>query len=392
MTETADVLIIGGGVMGASIAYQLAKQHAGRIVLLERQALGNGTTGRSGAIVRQHYSNEFTVRMAKASLAVFQHFDDLVGGDCGFITTGMLVMVDEQGAEALRANVAMQQDQGVNTKLINAEEISQVAAEYNGEGVALACYEPDTGVADPMATTHCFAKRARDYGATIREGVAVTRILTQNGRVTGVQTSQGDVHAAIVVLAANVWSMALAQAIGIALPIMATRHPMTVLRRPHDFGGRQGLHAVGLDLTRHIYLRPDLGGVTLVGSTEDVFVASDPDNYAQGLTEEEIAHFRRMAGRSIPALARAVPRGGWAGIYDDTPDYHPILDRLAAYEGLYCAVGFSGHGFKLSPIVGEWMAQFILTGSKPDDLQYFAYDRFAEGKEIRPRYTSGVLG
>ncbi len=392
MTETADVLIIGGGVMGASIAYQLAMQHAGRIVLLERQALGNGTTGRSGAIVRQHYSNEFTVRMAKASLAVFQHFDDLVGGDCGFITTGMLVMVDEQGAEALRANVAMQQDQGVNTKLINAEEISQVAAEYNGEGVALACYEPDTGVADPMATTHCFAKRARDYGATIREGVAVTRILTQNGRVTGVQTTQGDVHAAIVVLAANVWSMALAQAIGIALPIMATRHPMTVLRRPHDFGGRQGLHAVGLDLTRHIYLRPDLGGVTLVGSTEDVLVASDPDNYAQGLTEEEIAHFRRMAGRSIPALARAVPRGGWAGIYDDTPDYHPILDRLAAYEGLYCAVGFSGHGFKLSPIVGEWMAQFILTGSKPDDLQYFAYDRFAEGKEIRPRYTSGVLG
>jgi sarcosine oxidase, subunit beta len=392
MTETADVLIIGGGVMGASIAYQLAMQHAGRIVLLERQALGNGTTGRSGAIVRQHYSNEFTIRMAKASLEVFQHFDDRVGGDCGFITTGMLVMVDEQGAEALRANVAMQQDQGVNTKLINAEEISQVAAEYNGEGVALACYEPDTGVADPMATTHCFAKRARDYGATIREGVAVTRILTRNGRVTGVQTSQGDVHAAIVVLASNVWSVALAQAIGIALPIMATRHPMIALRRPHDFGGRQGLHAVGLDLTRHIYLRPDLGGVTLVGSTEDVLVASDPDNYAQGLTEEEIAHFRRMAGRSIPALARAVPRGGWAGIYDDTPDYHPILDRLAAYEGLYCAVGFSGHGFKLSPFVGQWMAQLILTGKKPDDMKPLAYGRFAGGKEIHPRYASGVLG
>ncbi|HET8851055.1 MAG TPA: FAD-binding oxidoreductase [Ktedonobacteraceae bacterium] len=392
MTETADMLIIGGGVMGASIAYQLAKQHGGRIMLLERQALCNGTTGRSGAIVRQHYSNEFTIRMAKASLAVFQHFDDLVGGDCGFITTGMLVMVDEQGAEALQANVVMQQGQGVNTKLINAEAISQVAAEYNGEGVALACYEPETGVADPMATTHCFAKRARDYGAIIREGVTVTRILTQNGRVTGVQTSQGDVHAAIVVLATSVWSVALAQAIGIVLPIMATRHPMVALRRPNDFGGRQGLHSVGLDLTRHIYLRPDLGGVTLVGSTDDVLIASDPDNYAQGLTEEEIAHFRSMAGRSIPALARAVPRGGWAGIYDDTPDFHPILDCLGAYEGLYCAVGFSGHGFKLSPIVGQWMAQFILTGQKPDDMHYFAYDRFTRGKEIRPRYTSGVLG
>ena len=121
-------------------------------------------------------------------------------------------------------------------------------------------------------------------------------------------------------------------------------------------------------------------------------MASDPDNHAQGLTEEEIAYFRRQAGGTIPALIRAVPRGGWAGIYDDTPDYHPILDHLSAYEGLYCAVGFSGHGFKLSPKVGEWMAELILRGGKPDDMQHFSYDRFTQGKEIRPRYASGVLG
>ena len=392
MTETADILIIGGGVMGASIAYQLAKQHGGRIVLLERHALCNGTTGRSGAIVRQHYSNDFTIRMAKASLEVFQHFDDLVGGDCGFLTTGMIIMVDAQGAEALRANVAIQQEQGVNTRLISADEINEVAPEYNSAGVQVACYEPDAGVADPVATTHCFANRARDYGASIREGVTVTQIVTQHGRVSGVRTSEGDLHAPIVVLAANVWSVALAQAIGIALPITATRHPMVTLRRPHDFGGRQGLHAVGLDLTRHIYLRPDLGGITLVGSTDDVLTASDPDNYAQGLTEEEIAYFRSAAKGSIPALARAVPRGGWAGIYDDTPDFHPILGRLPMDEGLYCAVGFSGHGFKLSPLVGQWMAELILTGNKPDDMEHFDFDRFARGAEIRPRYPSGVLG
>ncbi len=391
MTETADIVIIGGGVMGASIAYQLAKQQGGHVVLFERHALCNGTTGRSGAIVRQHYSNEFTIRMAKTCLEVFQHFDDVVGGDCGFLTTGMVVMVGEDGVESLRANVAMQQGQGVNTQLIGAEEIGQVAAGYSGEGVALACYEPDTGVADPMATTHCFAKRARDYGAIIREGVALRRILTQGGRVTGVETSEGVVRTPTVVLAANVWSVALAQALGVALPIMATRHPMVALRRPDDFGGRKGLHAVGLDLTRHIYLRPDLGGITLVGSSDDVLQASDPDHYAQGLTEEEIDHFRSMAAGSIPALARAVPRGGWAGIYDDTPDFHPILDRLAVM-GLYCAVGFSGHGFKLSPIVGEWMAQLVLTGKKPDDMQHFAFNRFMRRKEIRPRYASGVLG
>src|SRR5256884_8445468 len=117
ISETADILIIGGGVMGASIAYHLAKQGGGRIVLLEREALCNGTTGRSGAIVRQHYSNDFTIRMAKESLRVFQHFDEVIGGDCGFTTTGMLVTVDEQGTEVLRANVALQQEQGVVTRV-----------------------------------------------------------------------------------------------------------------------------------------------------------------------------------------------------------------------------------------------------------------------------------
>ncbi len=200
--------------------------------------------------------------MARDCLAVFQHFDERVGGDCGFVTTGLIVMVNEQGAEALRANVKMQQEQGVDTQLIQPEEVGDAAQGYSGAGVTLACYEPGTGVADPMATTHCFAKRARDFGATIREGVTVTHILTANERVVGVRTVGGDIHASRVVLAANVWSVALAQSIGIPLPITATRHPMVALRRPDDFGGRSGLHAVGLDLTRDIYLRPDSGGMT----------------------------------------------------------------------------------------------------------------------------------
>ncbi|HLL78668.1 MAG TPA: FAD-dependent oxidoreductase, partial [Ktedonobacteraceae bacterium] len=271
MSESADIVVIGGGVMGASIAYHLARAGSGKIILLERQGICNGTTGRSGAIVRQHYSNEFSIRMAKRSLAVFQHFDELIGGDCGFVTTGMIVLVDESGADALRANVAMQQEQGVETSLIEPGDSDEAAPGYNGANVALACYEPEAGVADPMATTSCFAQRARDFGASIYEGTPVTRILTEGERVTGVETSRGTIHTPLVVLAANVWSVALAGALGISLPITPTRHPMVALRRPNDFGGLTGMHAVGLDLTRSIYLRPDLGGMTLVGSTEDVF-------------------------------------------------------------------------------------------------------------------------
>ena len=391
MASTADILIIGGGVMGASIAYHLARRGVAGVTLLERQALGNGTTGRSGAIVRQHYSNDFTIRMARDSLRVFQRFDEIVGGDCGFVSTGMLVLTGEADAEAIRANVSLQQSLGVKTRMIAPADVARVAPGYSGEGTAACCYEEDTGVADPMATTQCFAARARELGATIREGIEVTRILTAGERVTGVETSEGPIAASKVLVAANVWSRALVEPLGITLPLLATRHPMVALRRPTDASKRLDMHTVCLDMPRSIYLRPDLGGVTLVGSTENVFAPVDPDHYAQGLTEEEISFFRAASGRCFPALKRAVPRGGWAGIYDDTPDFHPILDLLPGYEGLYCSVGFSGHGFKLSPVIGDWMAHFVLSGEKPADMQPLHFARFSNGQEIRPHYSSGVL-
>lgn len=391
MNKTSDIIIVGGGVMGASIAYHLARRGGASVTLVERQALGNGTTGRSGAIVRQHYSHDFTIRMARDSLHVFQHFGELVGGDCGFVNTGMVVVGGVNDLESLRANVALQQAQDVKTRMIMPHEIGEVAPGYSGEGIAAACYEPDTGVADPMATTHCFAKRASELGATVHEGVTVTKLLVHGARVVGVETNTGTIAAETVIVAANVWSAALVEPLGITLPITATRHPMLALRRPDDSGGRTGMHAVCLDMARSIYLRPDLGGVTLVGSTDNVLTPSDPDAYAQGLSEAEIAHFRINGGDCFPALKRAVPRGGWAGIYDDTPDYHPILDRLPDYDGLYCAVGFSGHGFKLSPLVGQWMAEFVLTGQKPTDMQPLNVMRFTTGQQIVSGYTSGVL-
>lgn len=392
MIGTADIVIIGGGVIGTSMAYHLARRGGNRVTLLERHALSTGTTGHSGAIVRQHYSNDFTIRMAKESLDIFQHFNERIGGESGFVTTGMLVTTNEAGEDALRANVALQQGQGVNTSWLGPQEIGEVAPGFVAAGATLACYEPEAGVADPVRTTYSFARQARASGALVYEETPVTRILTEGEKVVGVETPQGNISAPRVIVAANVWSVELARKIGVALPIRATRHPMVALRRPDDADKHPGMHAVCLDTMRNIYLRPNAGGVTLVGATENVLTASDPDHYAQGLTEEEIAYFHTQSRQCFPVLARAKARGGWAGIYDDTPDYHPILDALAAYTGLYCAVGFSGHGFKLSPVVGAWMAHYVLTGEKPADMEHFAFERFVQGKEIQPRYASGVLG
>jgi sarcosine oxidase subunit beta len=393
MSETADVVIIGGGVMGASIAFHLAQRRAGKVVLLERGGLATGTSGRSGAICRQHYSNPFTVRMARKSLRVFEQFDEAVGGDAGFQRTGMLMIVGPDDVEGLRHNVQMQQAEGVPARLISPDEISTVAPGFSSEGAALACFEEDAGVADPTATVQAFGRRARELGADIREGVTVTHILADGGKVRGVSTTQGEIESPKVVCAANVWSVALAREVGVELPIKPVRTPMAALRRPEDFGGRRALHPVCLDAVTEVYFRPDLNGWTYIGPMhEDTTVDIDPDNY-EPVNAAEAQWFYERATRRVPALARAVQRGGWAGIYDMClPDAHYILDETPQVRGFYLAVGFSGHGFKMSPEIGRMMAALVADGERDPDLHYFRYARFAEGDLIRPTYDYGVLG
>lgn len=412
MSETADVVIIGGGVMGASIAFHLAQRRAGKVVLLERGGLATGTSGRSGAICRQHYSNPFTVRMARKSLRVFEQFDEVVGGDAGFQRTGMLMIVGPDAVEGLRHNVQMQQAEGVPTRLIAPDEIPSVAPGFVGAGAALACFEEDAGVADPTATVQAFGRRARELGADVREGVTVTHILadggkvqgistaegvtqivTERGRVRGVSTTEGEIESPKVVCAANVWSVDLAWEVGVDLPIKPVRTPMAALRRPEDFGGRRALHPVCLDAVNDIYFRPDLNGWTYIGPMhEDTTADVNPDNY-EPINAAEAQWFYARARQRVPALARAVQRGGWAGIYDMClPDSHYILDEAPQVSGLYLAVGFSGHGFKMSPEIGRMMAALVAEGERDPDLHYFRYARFAEGDLIRPTYDYGVLG
>ncbi|MDQ6603493.1 MAG: FAD-binding oxidoreductase [Chloroflexota bacterium] len=392
MTETAGVVVIGGGCIGTSIALHLAKAGVRDVLLVERAHLCAGTTGQSGAIVRQHYSNDFTAAMARDSLQIFREWADRIGGgDPGFTESGVLVTVGEADTDGLRANVAMQQGIGIDTRIVTPDEMHALDPRLRVDDIALGCWEPTAGYADPVATVHAYANAARAAGVTIREGVEVLEVLREGDRAHGVRTNAGEIAAPIVVNAGNIWGVALLRQVGLDLPIAPSRHPMAALRRPDD---ARAPHAVILDMHRNAYLLPHAGDVTLCGSIagEDDAVYADPNTYNQGVTRAEIERFQAEGAYRLPALARSVAQGGWAGIYDGSADHHPVLDAVPGIEGYYCAVGFSGHGFKLSPVFGALMANLITDGPQAAPALYpFRATRWAENDPIGTQYTAGVL-
>ncbi|RMF88888.1 MAG: FAD-binding oxidoreductase [Nitrospinota bacterium] len=393
MVHTADVVIIGGGCMGTSIAYHLAKRGIRDVVLVEKNFLASGATGKSSAIIRMHYSTETLAKMALYSFRIFQNFADAVGGNAGFVQAGFLVGVGPQSVEALKGSIALQQGVGVNTRFVSPQEMKEIEPTLRVEDFGGGAYEPDSGYADPSGTTVSFARRARELGATILQGTLVTDILLQGGKVRGVRTSRGDISAPTVVLATGVWSPKLGEKIGVEFPIVSCRSKVLAVKRPPEFTPAP---KVFVDFVHQMYYRPETGELSLVGSIDprEAEDRIDPDAYSDDLTFETMEEYFGKACLRYPILERGYYKGGWAGPYDVTPDWHPILDALPGFEGLYCAVGFSGHGFKLSPAIGEMMARLITEGkcTEPADISLFRFNRYAEGRLIQARYGYTVIG
>jgi glycine/D-amino acid oxidase-like deaminating enzyme len=391
VTETADVVVIGGGCTGASIAFHLAQRDAGRVVLLEKGALASGPTGRSTAIVRQHYSNEVTARMALESLRVFQEWDERVGGACGFVRTGFLVGVREGDRAALEGNVALQRSVGIDVRLVGGDELRRLEPELYTDDLVAAAYEHDAGYCDPVATTTSLAEGARAGGARIVQGREVTGIRLERGRVAAVETPAGAIATPAVVNAAGAWAHKVAAGCGVTLPIEPSRHPVCAFRRPPGFARTPMIYA---DFVHQFYMRPETGDLCLVGSIDPADAAhlADPDRYDEGVSLETIGDFGGRVSRRYPALERGVSRGGWAGIYDVTPDWHPVLDALEEVPGLFVAAGFSGHGFKLCPAVGALMAGLVTAGQRDERAELFRADRFRAGRPVRGKYEYSILG
>ena len=391
MAASTDVIVVGGGINGASIAFNLAKEGL-KVALIEKDFIAAGPTGRSSAIIRQHYSNEVTARMALRSLRIFRHFDDAVGGDPDYHKAGFLLAARPEDVEQLKANVALQQAVGINTCVVSPQEVKELEPHVSIEGIAAAAYEPESGYADPAATTTAYAQRAKELGASLHLGTRVGSILVEEGRVTGVETERGAFQAGAVVVTAGPWTPLITKTIGIQLPIKASRHQVATYKRPVEFD-RLMVYAGFAD---EVYIRPETGQLMLVGSIEPEEAEDEianPDSFNERVDFDIVADFSERVARRYPLMERGTSAGGWASLYDITPDWHPIMGALPGVEGLYCAAGTSGHGFKLGPAVGEMMADLIVHGEKDEaDINMFSFDRFVEGGGVEGRYEYSIVG
>jgi len=389
MIDSADLVIVGGGCVGCSTAYHAAKQDRGlKIILIERQHIAWGTTGRSTAIVRQHYSNPETARMALESLKMFENFREVVGGDAGFMRIGFTLAVGRKDEEALRRNVDMQRSLGIETSVLEPSELEKFQPGVSIEGVTAAAYEPRSGYADPVTTTQSFADAAEKLGVKILEQTKVLEILESAGKVSGVRTETGEITAGQVVNAANVWANQIMPRKHSKLPIRALREQSCIFLKPQDSTTKL---TVWGDFPSGFYFCPKGSDRLLAGSLEsNLPEVADPDN-CEGVDYETVTIYSQKLVNRLPAMARGRWERGWSGVCDVTPDWHPILDESSEVEGLYIAAGFSGHGFKLSPAVGKRMAQFALSGKKPEDLTPFSASRFSEGKALAGQYESNII-
>jgi sarcosine oxidase, subunit beta len=376
VTRRADVVIVGAGTTGLSIAFHLATAGVRNVLVLERRFIGAGGTGRSVGIIRQLYPTRETTAMVVRSLAVYRDFESVIGGASGYVRCGALIGVGSEMRATLERTMNLQRLLGVRAELLSPTDAARVEPRIDASRLGAVLYEPDSGYADPSGVAAAYAAAARRHGVTVEQDTEVIAVRLAGEGVTGVETGRGErIEAPVIVNAAGLWSPRLARLAGVELPIVIGRHPVFVIERDAAFGAP---HPVFLDLAGGSYVRPESGGLTLTGSLTDDETQhpTDPELLGADVGLDEAADVLERTGRALPRLAEARYRRGWVGAFDITPDWMPILDE-SPVRGLWIAAGMSGHGFKLAPAVGEMMADLILGRTPPVSPEPFRLERFA---------------
>jgi len=377
----SKAVIVGGGLIGLSIANSLTPRGLSDVVVLERHQLASGGTGKSSGIVRAHYGVPSIAAMAWRSLPVIEQLGDAVG----FRQVGYTVLVGEENVDALSANTAMHQALGVDVELIDTDTLQKLWPMLETSDVALASYEPRGGFADATQLALHFGQAARAAGARIRQNTPVARVVTAGDKVTGVMLDNGDlIDADLVIVANGWWSAKLLAAMGIDFPIEAYRSELLIV----DAGEPLPDLPVISDLISLQYCRVEGSGQFLVGNSDHAdfqkkFV--DPDNYSNVAAEASVLAYGEKVMHRFPGFPEPAVSHTYAGVYDVPPDWNPVIAPIGGVDGLILAAGFAGHGFKISPAVGELVVDLVFEGDSTDpDIPAadFRLERFAEGKPL----------
>lgn len=377
---SAEVVVVGGGLEGCATAWALTQSGVRDVVIVERDTVGSGGTGKSSGVVRCHYGVSSLAAMATRSLDVLERGDELLGTDIGFHQTGYVVGVGPENVDALHASLTDQRAVGVRTEEIDHTEVRRLWPVADLEPFAAFAWEERGGYGDAYQTAQAFAGAARGAGAALRQGTTVTAIRASAGRVTGVELADGSTIATgEVVLAAGPWSVALLAAHGVHLPITVHREQIVLV----DPGQDLGPVPVFSDLVSLQYIRPEGRDRLLFGNSDlSVLEPADPDRYANRAAPDFLEMTVEKVGTRLPGLANPAISSTYAGCYDVTPDFNPVISQVDGLDGLVIAAGFSGHGYKISPAVGRLAADLVVRGDSSDPVvpaADFRLSRFAEG-------------
>ncbi|MGI8973117.1 MAG: NAD(P)/FAD-dependent oxidoreductase [Gaiella sp.] len=393
MIRTADAVVIGGGIIGSSTAHFLTKLGFGSVALVEKCAICAGSTRYSAAHVRQHYTNEVAIRLAVRAAGMFANAEEAFGGPAGFVQHGYLLIAPPEEAQAIREIVPVQQGFGVETSILQVDEVAARWPELALDGVALACFEEASGYANPVLTVGSLVGAARRNGLEVYEGCEVAGISTANGRVTGVVTSDGEIATGVVVNACGPWGDRIGRMVGIDYPLTFSREHEAIFAAPEGFGALPVIS----DVTQRLYFRRYGDGNVLVGEGWPKHKEpADPESYDDGTDEEHLRRIVPRLARRLPALAPALTRPGYggtfvrgySGVYDITEDWYPIVGE-EELGGYYSAFGGSGHCFKLGPTIGESLAHVIAGQAPPVDISSLSGSRFAEGRSFASVWGPG---
>jgi glycine/D-amino acid oxidase-like deaminating enzyme len=387
MTQTYDAIIIGAGVMGASLAFHLAERGL-KPAILERKVSASGATGHSSGLVRMHYDLAAESELTFVSYKnYFSNWKERVGGDCGFINTGFMQIAKREHEDKLRGNVANQQRIGINTSVISAADVKKLFPDLVADHFDFAAYEPDSGYADATLTTNSFLEAAKRNGATLIQNCEVTAFHTSGGRVTGLKTTRGDFDAPIIINAAGAWAKHVASLAGVEVPLETWTHDVAFLHRPPSLGK----FPAAIDDVINCYFRPEGQALILAAGEDESLRGEPPDAEDQTPTLTFLEKLIDCMVQRIPKIEESGLHSIHVGRDGITPDQRAIYGA-SGLDGFYLACGLSGTGFKTSPAAGAGLVELILDGvPKTVDITPFRFERFAEGKLIEGEYGYGHI-